>query len=132
MGSALVFVPGAAASATRPVNSEQPAAVKRSLSERKKVGPSRSSRETHFEAPQFTRIMAKNFPGYTLWEVDRAINEVFSEQKLEELDITMLKKMIQDKLEVNEIFMSDEDDGSEEECLICTEHLVTGLRTLTS
>ena len=141
--SALVFVPGAAASDTRPVNTEntaapepeeqqlQPTTVKHSLSERKKVGSSRSSRESHFEAPQFTRIMAKNFPGHTLWEVDRAINEVFSEQKLEELDITMLKKMIQDKLEENEIFMSDEDDGSEEECLICTEPLVTGLRTLT-
>jgi len=139
--SALVFVPGAVVRATKPVNieisaareQEQPATQKRSPSERKKVG---SSGKTHFEASQFTQIMAKHFPNYTLWEVDRAVKEVSSERRLEELTIPIFKKMIQDKLDEadeNEIFMSDEEEeGGEEECPICTELLVSDLRTLTS
>ena len=62
--------------------------------------------------------MAKHFPDYTLWEVDRAVKEVSSERKLEELTIPIFKKMIQDKLDEadeNEIFMSDEEGGCEEE-----------------
>ena len=138
--SALVFVPGATARVTKPVDNqisavreqEQQATNKRSPSERKKVD---SSRKNHFEASQFTKIMAKHFPDYTLWEVDRAVKEVSSEKRLEELTIPIFKKMIQDKLDEadeNEIFMSDEEAGCEEECPICTEPLECDLRTLTS
>ena len=79
--------------------------------------------------------MAKHFPNYTLWEVDRAVKEVSSEKRLEELTIPIFKKMIQDKLDEadeNEIFMSEEEEEGDEECPICTELLVSDLRTLTS
>ena len=147
--SALVFVPGdaacaasvaRAASEARPLDREitptfekekQAAPVaRRSPSDRKKVGPS-----PNFEASQFTKIMAKHFFDYKIWEVDRAIKEVSSKIKLEELTIPIFKRMIQDKLDEadeNEIFMSDEEDVLEDECPICTELLRDELHTLVS
>ena len=79
-----------------------------------------------------TRIMAKHFASYSLLEVDVAVKEVLATVRLEDVTIPEFRALIGKKLEQtnvndsdNEIYMSDDDEGSDadDECPICTELL---------
>ena len=92
--------------------------------------------DDNVEVPQFTRIMAKHFPTFSLTQVDEAVKSVSASIKTEDMTIPIFRKMISDHLatigdnfDENEIYMSDEEDDAEE-CPICTELLQDDLFTL--
>ena len=82
----------------------------------------------------FSRLMARHFPAYSVAEVDAAVREVTAATKLEEMTIPLFRRMIGERLEQantdSEIYMSDEEEDTEDECLICTELLRTELLRL--
>jgi len=79
------------------------------------------------------KILVKQLSGYSLHEVDFAINEILKNVKFEDLTIPAFRNLLIEKLESifawkDGVFISDgeeEEDGGKdvEECLICTESM---------
>ena len=148
--SALIFVPGAGAGSggggsvitnkaapTEPRSG--PAAASPGVDRGSAAAPVERRKAALAEAgpvSPFSRLMARHFPAYSVAEVDAAVREVTAATKLEETTIPLFRRMIGERLEQtntdNEIYMSDEDEeDTEDECLICTELLRTELLRLT-
>jgi len=144
--SALIFVPGSS-SANAPKNNslfkDEPKPIIDTPTQiEQPIKRFDVDHEVNSNIGQFSRIMAKHFPGYSLLEVDEAVKEVSSTNKTEDLTIPLFRKLIsehldRDNVDENDIYMSDEDDDEElsnlieaEECLICTELLKEDLFSL--
>merc|ERR1719369_1613413 len=85
------------------------------------------------------KILVKQVSGYSLQEVDFAINEILKNVKFEDLTIPAFRNLLTKKLESilawkDEVYISDgeeEDRGNDvEECLICTEPMEKELQHL--
>ena len=124
--SSVTFVPGSSKAVDKDTTKQNFVSSRQIEEKRGAARQSRTDLELSEVSP-LTRIMAKQFDGFLLKEIDAAVQGILTDVNLENLTIPTFRKMLAAKLdESREVYMSDE----EEECLICTEFLETDLTKL--